>query len=313
MENRKSKLQAFLSSIIAGIIVAMVVYFGLNIAGYKEYRASARLVSTSLENEAGETTAEDFAKTLNSKAIKERTLENLEIDWNVAKLDNKISLTAMENSPLIEIAVVDSNKLRAEDLADEYADLSVTVINNIYNTGAEVTEYAYQEASEVDNTIRYASYAGLIGFVIYLVLALLAVGRHNSKLEKAQVKEKKEDEKKTKEQTKKNKKQIEKIEKIHEIKDEDFKPAEAKTYTPLAEEDLQNFKEEDFTKPLDQVSKPEEDLEATRKIDPADIKRKEAEKEDKKEEIKVVDKKDKSSKLEILGKIPKYQRGDLDV
>ena len=43
MENRKSKFTACLSSIIAGIVVAMVVYFGLNFAGFKEYRATSKI------------------------------------------------------------------------------------------------------------------------------------------------------------------------------------------------------------------------------------------------------------------------------
>ena len=101
MENRKSKFTAFLSSIIAGIIVAMVVYFGLNFAGYKEYRASAKLVTTSVENLNEENPAATFAATLNSKAIKARALENLKINWPESKLDSKLSLTPIANSPIV--------------------------------------------------------------------------------------------------------------------------------------------------------------------------------------------------------------------
>lgn len=322
MENRKSKFTAFLSSIIAGIIVAMVVYFGLNFAGYKEYRASAKLVTTSVENLNEENPAASFAATLNSKAIKARALENLKINWPESKLDSKLSLTPIASSPIIEISVTDTNKLRAEDLADEYADLSVTVINNIYNTGANVMEYAYQNASVVDNTIKYATYAGLAGFLIYLIISLVSVSRYNHKLKKSKNKNYKKEEKKAKDQVKKNKELIEEEEALEE--DVDFEDdvdfdSEIEQESPEVLEDLDEEVEvKEETRPLDQViEEAGEDFAATRKIDKTDIDKArqideaKAEEVDKLEEVSEEEK--DANKLEILGKLPKYQRGALDV
>lgn len=324
MENRKSKFTAFLSSIIAGIIVAMVVYFGLNFAGYKEYRASAKLVATSVENLNEKNPAATFAGTLNSKAIKARTLENLKINWPESKLDSKLSLTPISSSPIIEISVIDTNKLRAEDLADEYADLSVTVINNIYNTGANVMEYAYQNASVVDNTIKYATYAGLAGFLIYLIISLVSVSRYNHKLKKTKAKDYKKEEKKAKNQVKKNKELIEE-EEDQILEDEvDFEDdvdfdSEIEEESPEVLKDLEDeieVKEE--TRPLEQVSEEAgEDFSATRKIDKADIDKARQIDEAKAEEVdkldEVIEEEKGGNKLEILGKLPKYQRGALDV
>lgn len=322
MENRKSKFTAFLSSIIAGIIVAMVVYFGLNFAGYKEYRASAKLVTTSVENLNEENPAATFAGTLNSKAIKARTLENLKIDWPESKLDSKLSLTPISSSPIIEISVTDTNKLRAEDLADEYADLSVTVINNIYNTGANVMEYAYQNANAVDNTIKYATYAGLAGFLIYLIISLVSVSRYNHKLKKNKAKDYKKEEKKAKNQVKKNKEEIEEEEILEEDVDfegdDDF-DEKIEEESPEVLKDLEDeieVKEE--TRPLEQVSEEAgEDFAATRKIDKADIDKARQIDEAKAEEVdkldEVIEEEKGGNKLEILGKLPKYQRGALDV
>ncbi len=322
MENRKSKFTAFLSSIIAGIIVAMVVYFGLNFAGYKEYRASAKLVTTSVENLNEENPAANFAATLNSKAIKARALENLKINWPESKFDSKLSLTPIASSPIIEISVTDTNKLRAEDLADEYADLSVTVINNIYNTGANVMEYAYQNASVVDNTIKYATYAGLAGFLIYLIISLVSVSRYNHKLKKSKNKNYKKEEKKAKDQVKKNKELIEEEEALEE--DVDFEDdvdfdSEIEQESPEVLEDLDEEVEvKEETRPLDQViEEAGEDFAATRKIDKTDIDKArqideaKAEEVDKLEEVSEEEK--DANKLEILGKLPKYQRGALDV
>ena len=316
MENKKSKFTAVLSSIIAGIIVAMVVYFGLNFAGFKEYRASAKIVTTSVENLNEENPAEGFADVLNSKAIKERTLENLKIDWPLSKLDNKLNLKPIETSPIIEISVKDTNKLRAEDLADEYAELSVTVINNIYNTGANVMEYSYQNAASIDNTLNYATYAGLAGFLIYLIISLVGVARHNHKLDKKNKKYYKKEEIKASEQVKKNKEAIEKeednfdndyeedidydIDNIENLEDEE----------EMASNNFEDSKEE--TRPLEAVKEEEvEDISATKKIDAKDIAMAENASKSNENDATIAD--GKANKLEILGKLPKYQRGALDV
>lgn len=337
MENRKSKFAAFLSSIIAGIIVAMIVYFGLNIAGFREYKANAKLVTTSVENLNEENPAESFAQTLNSKAIKERTLENLKIDWPESKLDNKLSLTPIKSSPIIDISVVDTNKQRAEDLADEYADLSATVINNIYNTGANVMEYSYQNARTIDNTLNYAIYAGLAGFLIYLVISLVSVTRYNHKLAKNLGLDSKEDKKKTKKQVKKNKKAIEENEEKHS-ESSSFTEKQAKADI---NDELKNKEIKQETRPLSQVDEEMDDEFATRKIDSQDIASALANDKDNLDqnanlEENLVENEDgieqkdqeempaynldekledneNSNKLEILGKLPKYQRGALDV
>nr|WP_072537989.1 hypothetical protein [Anaerococcus mediterraneensis] len=293
MEKKKSMFQATLSSIIFGIIVAMVIYFGLNFANYKEYRANARIIASSVEDTDTENLGHTFAKTIDSKAIKTRTLENLEIDWPISKLDSKMKITAMEGSKAIDISVTDTKKLRAEDLADEYADLAVTVINNIYNTGASVESYSYTLARPIDNSIRYASYGGLAGFVLYLLVSLVSVTRYNSKLEKKENKAYEKKEKKVKKQVEKNARAIEKQEnKTSEPEKEDL--AKTQGQRPLRESDL------------------EEDLGETRKIDSEDIRKAKEDLEEKSQIKEDVEKKSKA-KLEVLGKLPKYEIGALDV
>lgn len=314
MENKKSMFQATLSSIIAGIIVAMLVYFGLNFAGFKEYRASAKLVTTSVENLNDTNSAGEFAGVINSNAIKQRTLDNLKIGWPLSKLDSRINIKALDNSAVIDISVKDTNKLRAEDLADEYADLSATVINNIYNTGASVMEYSYGNAKAVDNTLFYAAIAGGLGFLFYLLGSFVSVKRYNSKLKdkqgNKQTKEKKKKEKRVKKQVEKNKKEIEKQEAEEIIEKEEPK-----------EEIKEEVKEEAFTQPIEKLEEIEEDLGETRKIDRSaiDMAREAVDAAEEEEEEIILDpalKKEvskSSSKLEILGKLPKYKKGDLDV
>ena len=173
MENKRSLFSAIPSAIIFGIIIGMVTYFGLNFGGYKEYQAQSKVVTTNIENinDAAATSA-TYAATVNSQKIKQKTLETLKIDWPTSKLDNKLEIRPVENSSIIDIVVIDNNKLRAEDLADQYADYTVRVLNNIYNSGAKVMEYSYGSASQLDNTLRYALFTGGLGFLLWAIFDL---------------------------------------------------------------------------------------------------------------------------------------------
>lgn len=285
MEKKKSMFQAFLSSIIAGIIVAMIIYFALNFLGFKEYRATSKITTTSVENLDQTSSSSSFAQTINSRAIKDRTLENLKLDWPISKLDSRLEIVPMDSSAMIEFNVRDTNKLRAEDLADEYAELAVTVINNIYNTGAEVMAYSYNEAVVVDNTIKYAAVGGAAGFIIYLIGSSISVKRHNTRLEEAREETYQVEEIRAKDQVEKNKEEIE--------ENEDF-------YKDFYEESKE---EKSQTRPIEKIEEPAEDMEKTKKIDAKDVAVARATTAFEKQ----------SGKLEVLGKLPSYKRGDLDV
>ena len=76
------------SAIIAGIIVGMITYFGLNFGGYQEYQAQSKVVTTNIENiKDAEATSATYAATINSPKIKQKTLETL------AKIGMLASLT----------------------------------------------------------------------------------------------------------------------------------------------------------------------------------------------------------------------------
>ena len=155
-------------------------------------------------------------------------------------------------------------------------------------------EYSYENAKAIDNSLTYAGIAGGIGFLLYLLGSFVSVKRYNSKLIKQEKKDYKQKEKRVKKQVEKNKKEIKKQEEI---------------------------KEETFTQPIEKIEESEEDFGETRKIDRNAIDlAKEAvdEQEDEGEEIVLAsplreEASKASSKLEILGKLPKYKIGDLDV
>ena len=274
MEDKRSLFSAIPSAIIFGIIVGMITYFGLNFGGYKEYQAQAKVVTTNIENisDASGTSA-TYAATINSPKIKQKTLETLGIDWNTGKLDNKLEIKPVENSSIIDIVVTDTNKLRAEDLADQYADYTVRVLNNIYNSGANVMEYSYGAASSLDNTLRYALFTGGAGFLLWTLIDMIYINDSNKKLVKTS-KTNVED----KELREDDSKPVKKARKTEEKEYTKEIPSQAVSYESTA----------------NQVSEP------TQVIDKDEIERA--------SEPRV-----SSNKYEVLGRIPSYKKGDLDV
>lgn len=275
MENKKSLFSAIPSAIIAGIIIGMITYFGLNFGGYKEYQAQSKVVTTNIENlDEASGTAATYAATINSPKIKQKTLETLGIDWNVGKLDSKLEIRPIENTSIIDIVVTDTNKLRAEDIVDQYADYTVRVINNIYNSGAKVMEYSYGSASAIDNTLRYALITGGIGFVLWTIIKMISINSYNNKLAKNYA----------------NNKEAKEVREVREVKEKPAKKKEksasksATRKTSKVDRDSMAF-ESGSTKVVDSK-------EVNRQVDLQET---------------------SSSKYEVLGRIPSYDKGDLDV
>lgn len=269
MENKRSLFSAIPSAIIFGIIIGMVTYFGLNFGGYKEYQAQSKVVTTNIENinDAAATSA-TYAATVNSQKIKQKTLETLKIDWPTSKLDNKLEIRPVENSSIIDIIVTDNNKLRAEDLADQYADYTVRVLNNIYNSGAKVMEYSYGSASQLDNTLRYALFTGGLGFLLWAIFDMIHINNTNKKLG-ANIE-----------------KTSEELTEVREVKDKPIKrikKAQGKKISKEASNDSVSY-ESGSTQVID-----------------------------KKEIENASEDNVSSSKYEVLGRIPSYEKGDLDV
>lgn len=273
MENRKSLFTAIPSAIIAGIIIGMITYFGLNFGGYKEYQAQSKVVTTNIENlDEASGTAATYAATINSPKIKQKTLETLGIDWNVGKLDSKLEIKPIENTSIIDIVVTDTNKLRAEDLADQYADYTVRVINNIYNSGAKVMEYSYGSAGAIDNTLRYALITGGLGFVLWTIIKMIAINSYNNKLLR-------------------NYSNLRANDEVGEVRKVKEKPGKK----------VKKSASKQATKKTDRVENMAFESGSTRVVDSKEV-NKQADLTE-----------NSSSKYEVLGRIPSYDKGDLDV
>ncbi|MFR1138241.1 MAG: YveK family protein, partial [Anaerococcus vaginalis] len=146
------------------------------------YKAQSKILTTSNEKiKDDDKTAYTYAETVNSNAIKKRVIENLKLDMDPGELDKKIQIQAIANTHILNINVKDSIKLRAEDIADEYAEITVSVINQIYKADAVVIDKAYPNASLAKTSEKDSLKVGLAAFITYFIFGSLVVSIRNSK------------------------------------------------------------------------------------------------------------------------------------
>ncbi len=296
MKEKRSLLASIPKGIIFGLIIGILIYFGLGFLGYDEYQAKSKIITTSLDTvDADNVATQNYTATINSNKIKQTTLENLDIDMSLGVFNTKLSIEPIEGSSVVDIVVTDTNKLRAEDMADEYADLAIRAIKNIYQTDAQVMEYAYQNAGKVNNFLSYGLIGGGIAFVVFTLISMIATNSYNNKLIKAYYE--------NQGQFRNRPVENEEIENKNTRVERrvSFKKVEEEEPTSLDDDLEEDFLEdeaieEDFTEANLSY---EDDMDATRVINRNEVMENLGQEED--------------APYKILGKIPPYSKGDLDV
>lgn len=312
MKEKRSLFSAIPAGLICGILAAVIFYFALSYSGFNEYRAKSKIITTGIENVNEDTgDASTYAATINSNKIKKTVLDNLGIDMSLGMLDAKLSIEPIEGSSVVDIVVTDTNKLRAEDIADEYADLAVRVIGNIYGTDAQVMEYSYQSAGRVNNGKTYASIVGLGVFIIATLIGMIRVNSFNNKvlLAKAQKAEANEEELEEYENYEDDYGKITSDSK-REVKDGRVSFKKEEDYSSYAYNNDDNDKADDRdftgTQKIDPVDFEEEDFGETTIIDQDEI-------------LYGINRQNRSNKdttkkdYPIIGKLAPYSKGELDV
>lgn len=299
MKEKRSLFSAIPLGLICGIVAAVLFYFALSYSNFNEYKAKSKIITTSLEEVEKDTDESSvYAATINSNKIKKAVLDNLGVDMSLGILDTKLSIDPIEKSPIIDIVVVDTNKQRAEDLADEYADLSVRVINNIYGKDAQVMEYSYQAAGRVNNGYIYAAIVGAAVFILVSLINMIRINSYNNKVLVANYTMPEEVAKDDRITFKKDENEYDK-----EVLDNSYDEEEFKELSP--EDEIEEYQ----TSKIDIVDDEEDDdYGETTVIDSREVLSSVGYEESNQNEEA-----DEKESYPILGKLPPYTRGELDV
>lgn len=199
MKRKKSVLSVLPLALLFAIIVGAITYFTSDKLGLSNYKAQSKILTTSKDSVSQEDNlALAFAATIDSDAIKNKVLDNLDLDWEPADLDKKLTIVPIKGSPVINIIVEDPIQLRAEDLADEYADVSVKLVNDLYKGNTQVLEYSYNNSGLKSQKEKFALYFAGVAFIIWFLFGSLFIAISNRKIDKEAPINEKQTEKRTK-------------------------------------------------------------------------------------------------------------------
>ena len=300
MKKKESIFVVIQKSLIFGLILGIGFYFLSDRFGFKKYKAQAKILTTSNEKiKDQDKTTFTYAETVNSNAIKKRVIENLKLDINEADLDKKVQIQAIPNTHILNINVEDSVKLRAEDIADEYAEITVSVINELYKADSLIIDNAYPNATLVKTTNKDVLKMGLAGFLTYFIFGSLLLFIRNSKID--------EDEDNT------DQRLVRKV--VFEEDDTDNYDYEEDSYDHVINEE--NFedsyvKEYEVDEEVENYNYDNEEIQEEKIDYDQSFKYVDSTNEDE-EDFEIYENKDNNKDYTIIADIPKYNDGDLDV
>lgn len=188
MKKRRSIISVIPLALLFAIIVGAITYFTSDKLGLSSYRAQAKILTTNKDSVSEEDNlALAFAATIDSDAIKNKVLDNLGLDWEPTDLDKELTIVPIKGSPVINIVIEDPIKLRAEDLADEYADVSIKLLNDLYDGNTQVLEYSYKNSGLKSEKEKYAMDFAIVAFVVWFLCGSLFTTIANKKIDNNEV------------------------------------------------------------------------------------------------------------------------------
>lgn len=286
MKKKQSVLSVIPKALVFGLIIGIGFYFLFDKFGIKTYKAQSKILTTSNEKiKDDDKTAYTYAETVNSNAIKKRVIENLKLDMDPGELDKKIQIQAIANTHILNINVKDSIKLRAEDIADEYAEITVSVINQLYKADAVVIDKAYPNASLAKTSEKDSLKVGLAAFITYFIFGSLVVSIKNSKNndEEDYIEEKE-------------------IRKVVFTKDDDKEEYDYEKYNDEIKESYINEDGNLVQEYYDENNELSQDINSNEDLST-----------DEDEDFRLYQNKENNKDYTIIADMPKYDDGDLDV
>ena len=286
MKKKESVFSVIPKALVFGLIIGIGFYFLFDKFGIKTYKAQSKILTTSNEKiKDDDKTAYTYAETVNSNAIKKRVIENLKLDMDPGELDKKIQIQAIANTHILNINVKDSIKLRAEDIADEYAEITVSVINQLYKADAVVIDKAYPNASLAKTNEKDSLKVGLAAFITYFIFGSLVVSIKNSKNndEEDYIEEKE-------------------IRKVVFTKDDDKEEYDYEKYNDEIKESYINEDGNLVQEYYDENNELSQDINSNEDLSA-----------DEDEDFRLYQNKENNKDYTIIADMPKYDDGDLDV
>lgn len=147
------------------------------------YKATAKLYiltqSTSLTSLAdiqmGTQLTKDYMELIKSRPVVEEVIKNLKMDRTYEKMLGQLDISNTKDTRILNIVVTDTDAEAAKIIADEFADVSKSVISQIMCTDEpSIVEYGHKAMAPFNiSTAKNTVIGGLAGLVIMAALLIL--------------------------------------------------------------------------------------------------------------------------------------------
>jgi len=140
------ELLSYYKSKIVFIIIVLIFVIGVGnaytlLTRTPMYKSETSIVLVSENKENYNTTELQLNKNLvgtyteiiKSRKVLEPVIKNLKLKTSYNKLKNRVTVTSVQNTEIIKVAVADSNPKEAKKIANEIAKVFSTEIQQIYN------------------------------------------------------------------------------------------------------------------------------------------------------------------------------------
>ncbi len=171
--------------IIAFIAVGATIYYDLNIKT-PMYKSSATVVLAQPTTESkSQSTLNDitvnqklvttYSEIVKSKLVLQQVIEELSLNTNVDVLSKNVTVTPVEDTEILKIAVEDKNPEEAAKIANKIAEIFSKEIVNIYqlNNVSTIDHAQTPDKTSNNTTVRDALIAGLISVFGVIAIAFI--------------------------------------------------------------------------------------------------------------------------------------------
>lgn len=168
-------------------VVAVCAVIGMGFTAFfmePEYTATTRMY---VLNRSSETTisssdysvsnymVNDYSVLITGKNVTKKVIDQLGLDMTVAQLTNKISVSSIDNTRVLQIKVVDTDAQRAADIANAVRETASAQIKEIMDVDAVNLVYEAETPSQksgpsVMKNTALAALLGMVGVVAVLVV-----------------------------------------------------------------------------------------------------------------------------------------------
>lgn len=168
-----------------GIIAAAVAFGYFHFIATPKYTSNARIMVinrqsseaiTATDLTSSTTLSNDYVEIVTSRSVLEQVIADLDLDYNVRELEEKVQASVVTDTRMINISVTDTDPILAKKITDSISTVTsnrICEVMNIENMVSIVDEGSLPTEPSSPATTRNTVIAALLGIIIAAVVIII--------------------------------------------------------------------------------------------------------------------------------------------